>query len=38
MQLFCAISIFEGVSSGRNVGLNRLTGKMINRRKGGKKS
>lgn len=39
IYLFCATSVFDGVSSGRNVGgLNRLTGKMINRRKGRKKS
>lgn len=35
---FCAISVFEGVSGGMNLGrLNRLTGKMVYRRKGGKK-
>lgn len=35
---FCATSVFEGVSGGMNVGrLNRLTRKMTNRRKGGKK-
>lgn len=39
MQLFCATSVFGGVSSGMNVGgFNRLTRKMIKRRKGGKKS
>lgn len=36
---FCATTVLEEVSGGMNIGrLNRLTRKMINRRKGGKKA